>query len=39
MKMQQEKDLQQIAPVFISGYGICSPLNLVDTIMNLCKEY
>lgn len=23
----------------LSGYGIDSPLNLVDTIMDLCKEY
>ena len=23
----------------LSGYGIDSPLNLIDTIMDLCKEY
>lgn len=23
----------------LSGYGIDSPLNLIDTIVNLCKEY
>ena len=23
----------------LSGYGIDSPLNLIDTIMDLCREY
>ena len=23
----------------LSGYGIDSPLNLIDTILDLCKEY